>query len=95
VRRDILPHRAAAEIARGSCLGPVPQPDTAAQPARPMRVCSRPDNLLDRRVPDHEEPAALHVAAARLATYGSLAGSIGLAAQVIFIMFPVIQVWRR
>jgi hypothetical protein len=31
----------------------------------------------------------------QLATYGSLAGAIGLAAQVIFAMFPVIQVWRR
>ena len=29
------------------------------------------------------------------AAYGSLAGAIGLAAQVIFAMFPVIQVWRR
>lgn len=31
----------------------------------------------------------------QLATYGSLAGSIGLAAQVLFAMFPVIQIWRR
>jgi hypothetical protein len=31
----------------------------------------------------------------QLATYGSLAGAIGLAAQVIFAMFPFIQVWRR
>ena len=31
----------------------------------------------------------------QLATYGSLAGSIGLAAQVIFAIFPVIQIWRR
>ena len=31
----------------------------------------------------------------QLATYGSLAGAIGLAAQVIFAMFPVIQGWRR
>ena len=31
----------------------------------------------------------------QLATYGSLAGAIGLAAQVIFAVFPVIQVWRR
>ena len=30
----------------------------------------------------------------QVAIYGSLAGSIGLAAQVIFAMFPVIQVWR-
>jgi hypothetical protein len=30
----------------------------------------------------------------QLAAYGSLAGAIGLAAQVIFAMFPVIQVWR-
>jgi len=30
----------------------------------------------------------------QLATYGSLSGAIGLAAQVIFAMFPVIQVWR-
>ena len=28
------------------------------------------------------------------ATYGSLAGAIGLGAQVIFAIFPVIQVWR-
>jgi hypothetical protein len=31
----------------------------------------------------------------QLAAYGSLAGTIGLAAQVIFAMFPVIQGWRR
>ena len=31
----------------------------------------------------------------QLATYGSLAGAIGLAAQVIFAMFPVFQGWRR
>jgi hypothetical protein len=31
----------------------------------------------------------------QLAGYGSLAGAIGLAAQVIFAMFPVVQVWRR
>ena len=31
----------------------------------------------------------------QLATYASLAGTIGLAAQVIFAIFPVIQVWRR
>jgi len=31
----------------------------------------------------------------QLATYGSLAGAIGLGAQLIFAMFPVIQVWRR
>jgi hypothetical protein len=31
----------------------------------------------------------------QLATYGSLAGAIGLGAQVIFAMFPVIQGWRR
>jgi hypothetical protein len=31
----------------------------------------------------------------QLATYGSLAGAIGLAGQVIFAMFPVIQVWGR
>ena len=31
----------------------------------------------------------------RCATYGSLAGAIGLGAQVIFAMFPVIQGWRR
>ena len=30
----------------------------------------------------------------QLATYGSLAGAIGLAAQVIFAIFPVIQVWQ-
>jgi hypothetical protein len=30
----------------------------------------------------------------QLATYGSLSGAIGLAAQVTFAMFPVIQVWR-
>jgi hypothetical protein len=29
----------------------------------------------------------------QLATYGSPAGTIGLAAQVIFAMFPVVQVW--
>jgi hypothetical protein len=31
----------------------------------------------------------------QLATYGSAAGAIGLAAQVIFAMFPVFQGWRR
>ena len=31
----------------------------------------------------------------QLAAYGSPAGAIGLAAQVIFAMFPVIQVWRE
>ena len=31
----------------------------------------------------------------QLATYGSLAGVIGLAAQVILAMFPVFQGWRR
>jgi len=31
----------------------------------------------------------------QFATYGSLSGAIGLAAQVIFAMFSVIQVWRR
>jgi hypothetical protein len=31
----------------------------------------------------------------QLAGYGSLAGRIGLAAQVVFATFPVIQVWRR
>jgi len=31
----------------------------------------------------------------QFATYGSLAGATGLAAQVIFATFPVIQVWRR
>ena len=31
----------------------------------------------------------------QLAAYGSPAGAIGLAAQVIFALFPVIQVWRR
>jgi hypothetical protein len=30
----------------------------------------------------------------QLATYGSLAGAIGLAAQMIFAIFPVIQVWQ-
>jgi hypothetical protein len=29
----------------------------------------------------------------QLATYGSFAGTIGLAAQVTFAMFPVIQIW--
>ena len=31
----------------------------------------------------------------QLATYGSLAGAIGLTAQVILAMFPVFQGWRR
>ena len=31
----------------------------------------------------------------QLAAYGSLAGAIGLGAQVIFAVFPVIQGWRR
>ena len=31
----------------------------------------------------------------QLASYGSPSGAIGLAAQVIFAMFPVIQGWRR
>jgi hypothetical protein len=30
----------------------------------------------------------------QLTTYGSLAGAIGLGAQVIFAVFPVIQGWR-
>jgi hypothetical protein len=30
----------------------------------------------------------------QLVVYGSLAGAIGLAAQVIFALIPVIQVWR-
>jgi hypothetical protein len=30
----------------------------------------------------------------QLAAYGSLVGAIGLAAQMIFATFPVIQVWR-
>ena len=32
--------------------------------------------------------------AEQLAAYGSLAGAIGLAAQVVFAIFPIIQVWR-
>jgi len=35
------------------------------------------------------------IARDQFATYGSLSGAIGLAAQVIFAMFSVIQVWRR
>jgi hypothetical protein len=31
----------------------------------------------------------------QLAAYGSLAGAIGLAAQMIFATFPALQVWRR
>ena len=31
----------------------------------------------------------------QLASYGSPAGVIGLAAQVIFAIFPIIQIWRR
>ena len=31
----------------------------------------------------------------QLASYGSPSGAIGLAAQVIFAVFPVIQGWRR
>ena len=31
----------------------------------------------------------------QLAAYGSLAGAIGLGAQVIFAVFPVIQGWWR
>jgi hypothetical protein len=31
----------------------------------------------------------------QLAGYGSAAGVIGLAAQVVFATFPVLQVWRR
>ena len=30
----------------------------------------------------------------QLAAYGSLVGAIGLAAKVIFAIFPVIKVWR-
>ena len=30
----------------------------------------------------------------QLAEYGSAAGAIGLAGQVIFAIFPVVQVWR-
>ena len=57
----LLPHRAAAEIAHGSCQERVHQPDTAAQPARPRLSCSRPDNLLDLRIADYQEPPALHI----------------------------------
>ena len=31
----------------------------------------------------------------QLAIYGTLAGAIGLAAQLIFATFPVVQAWRR
>jgi hypothetical protein len=31
----------------------------------------------------------------QLATYGSRPGAIGLAAQIMFAMFPVIQIWRQ
>jgi hypothetical protein len=31
----------------------------------------------------------------QLAAYGSLAGAVGLLAQVIFGLFPVVQIWRR
>jgi hypothetical protein len=31
----------------------------------------------------------------QLASYGSAPGVIGLAAQVMFAVFPIVQVWRR
>jgi hypothetical protein len=31
----------------------------------------------------------------QVAAYGSAAGAIGLAAQIVFGLFPVVQVWRR
>ena len=31
----------------------------------------------------------------QLAAYGSVAGAIGLAAQIVFATFPVMQIWRR
>jgi hypothetical protein len=31
----------------------------------------------------------------QVAAYGSSAGAIGLAAQVVFATIPVIQIWRR
>jgi hypothetical protein len=33
--------------------------------------------------------------AQQLVAYGSAAGAIGLAAQIVFAAFPVVQVWRR
>ncbi len=31
----------------------------------------------------------------QLGTYGSAAGEIGLAAQIVFATFPLVQIWRR
>jgi len=50
------------EIAPGSCQGPVHRPDTACDLFVPCPLVVGPDSLLDRRVPDHEEPPPLHVA---------------------------------
>jgi hypothetical protein len=36
---DTQPHRAAAEIAPGSCQGPVRQTDSVVRPARPTHAC--------------------------------------------------------
>lgn len=33
--------------------------------------------------------------AEQIAAYGSLSGALGLAAQVVFALFPLVQVWRR
>lgn len=33
--------------------------------------------------------------AEHIASYGSVPGAIGLAAQIVFATFPVVQVWRR
>ena len=38
---DIPPHRAGAEIAPGSCQGPVHLPDTVVEPVHPKRARSR------------------------------------------------------
>ncbi len=37
---DIPPHRAAVEIAPGSCQEPVRQPDTVGRPVRPTHACT-------------------------------------------------------
>jgi hypothetical protein len=31
----------------------------------------------------------------RTASYASVPGAIGLAAQIVFATFPIVQVWRR
>jgi hypothetical protein len=70
----LLPRREAAEIAPGSCQGPVDQPGAEDRPAHPRHACSS-YRLLDLRIADYQEPPALRKAryAMRSAPKGSQA----------------------